>query len=67
MTHSLILTAILVIVALAFAIWSNARLRRQQRRDVYCRMTCINGSEMGTCPCVSPRECRVIRNEKVAS
>jgi hypothetical protein len=56
--------ALLAVVALVtYAV----ALRRKMNRDLYCKMTCVGGSEMGRCPCVSPRECKMVRKGKVAS
>ncbi len=34
---------------------------RQQRAKyaIYCKLTCLGGSEKGMCPCESPRDCEM--------
>jgi hypothetical protein len=49
------LTLLFIVALVTYAV----SLRRKMNRDLYCKLTCVGGSEMGRCPCSGPRECEM--------
>jgi hypothetical protein len=59
MTIAFLFSALLTLAALVLVAIYHVRLGRQIRRDRWCKMTCVGGSESGLCPCVGPRDCEM--------